>query len=247
MCTSLSPKQPAHTRTGGTTCTPSYATPLLPTCLVCCLCRVLLPYVHILIPQAARADPYRRRDVHTKLRKLKHFIKERLPAEPAAHHHSLPSAGSDAAALAAAAGGVAAYYYHSHGQQHGSQHQQQYQQLPGGPWSGPGQQQMRQGVPVASSSAAGQLGSWHSGSTQQQQQQRGSIYGQGAAAAGGTGQLAGGSRASHDGGGSAAAAAAARAEAAATAAAAAKIQQEIGQVRQQWCWCCMMKLCELWW
>jgi hypothetical protein len=131
---------------------------------------------------------------------------------------------------------VGTYYtYHVHGQQQQhsvQQHQQQYQQLPGGPWSGPGQQQMRQGVPVASASAVGQLGSWHSGSIQQQQQQRGSIYGQpAAAAAGATGQLAGGSRASHDGGGSSAAAAAARADAAATAAAAAKIQQELGQVR----------------
>jgi hypothetical protein len=126
---------------------------------------------------------------------------------------------------------VGAYYYHGHGQQQ----QQQYNQLPGGPWSGPGQQQMRQGVPVTSASAAGQLGSWHSGSIQQQQLLRGSVYGQAAAAGGGTGQLAGGSRASHDGGGSSAAAAAARAEAAAAAAAAAKIQQEIGQVRQGRC------------
>ncbi|KAF6261993.1 hypothetical protein COO60DRAFT_1699557 [Scenedesmus sp. NREL 46B-D3] len=178
--------------------------------------RVLLPYVHILIPQAARADPFKRRDMHTKLRKLKQFIKERLPAEPAPHH-GLLSAGSDAAAFAAAAAAAAVGVYH-HGH---SQHQQ----LPGGPWSGPGQQQMRQGVPVAVSSSTGQLGSWHGGSMQQQQ--RGSLYGQAAAGAGAVGQPAGGGRGSHDGGGGSAAA---RADGVATAAAAAKIQQDVGQL-----------------
>ncbi|WIA22614.1 hypothetical protein OEZ86_009594 [Tetradesmus obliquus] len=174
--------------------------------------RVLLPYVHILIPQAARADPFRRRDIHTKLRKLKHFIKERLPEQPLLQPHLLPSAGSDAAAFAAAAGSSAAYQSYCQQQQQ----QQHNQQLPGGPWSGPGQQQMRQGVPVASSAAApGQLGAWH-GSTQQQQQQqqqqqRGSSHGQAAVGA----AALGGGRASHDGGGGAAAA---------------KIQQEIGQL-----------------
>lgn len=47
---------------------------------VACHCRVLLPYVHILIPQAARADAgYGRRDLHAKFRKLKLFLKQRLP------------------------------------------------------------------------------------------------------------------------------------------------------------------------
>lgn len=75
-------------------------------CVVCLhglCCRVLLPYVHILVPQAARADQqHRSRDLHAKLRKLKHFIKQSMQDQAAASAAATAAATTAAAAAAAA-------------------------------------------------------------------------------------------------------------------------------------------------
>jgi hypothetical protein len=60
---------------------------------------VLLPYVHVLVPQQASSSRNRARDFSTKLRKLKQYIKRRLGPE------GLPPGGG--AGGGAAAGGAA--------------------------------------------------------------------------------------------------------------------------------------------
>jgi len=100
-----------------------FISPFLPYCLVSC--RVLLPYVHILIPQAARPDQqHRRRDLHTKFRKLKQFIKQSLQEQAATSSKAATAAAAAAAAATAAAAAAAAGQkwpaagtYSQHGQQ----------------------------------------------------------------------------------------------------------------------------------
>lgn len=65
------------------------------TCYPSVLRRVLLPYVHILVPQAARPDQqHRSGDLHTKFRKLKQFIKQSM------HEQAAASAAAAAASAA---------------------------------------------------------------------------------------------------------------------------------------------------
>jgi len=66
-------------------------------------CRVLLPYVHVLVPQQASSGRGRARDFSTKLRKLKQYIKRRLGPE------GLPpgAAGGAGGGAGGSAGGAA--------------------------------------------------------------------------------------------------------------------------------------------